>query len=124
MIKLTNRMTFCILFVLAVCTWVGLVVFTRYVPPQGIMAFVAFFLLLEVALASIFAPVAYVIGLRFISSRLYRTTMRHALRQGILLSLCIVLNLILLALHSWNVVTAIIIFVVAIIIEFISLARK
>lgn len=124
MIKLTNRVTLCILFVLALFTWAGLVVFTRYVPPQGIMAFVAFFLLLEVALASTFAPVAYVIGLRFISSRLYRATMRHALRQGILLSLCIVLNLILLALRSWNVVTAIIIFVVAIIVEIISLARK
>ena len=65
------------------------------------MAFVAFFVLLAVALASTFAPVAYVIGLRFISSRLYRATMGHAVRQGVLLSLCIVLNLMLRALHSW-----------------------
>jgi|SRR5579863_8027613 len=124
MIKLTNRVTISLLFVVALFTWAGIVVFTRYVPPQGMKAFVAFFVLLEVALVSTFAPVAYVVGLRFISSRLYRATMRHALRQGILLSLCIVLNLILLALHSWNVITAIIIFVVAIIVEIVSLARK
>ncbi len=124
MIKLTNRVTISLLFVLALFTWAGIVIFTRYVPPQSIMAFVAFFVLLEVALVSTFAPVAYVVGLRFISSRLYRATMRHALRQGILLSLCIVLNLILLALRSWNVITAIIIFVAAIIIEIVSLARK
>jgi hypothetical protein len=45
-------------------------------------------------------------------------------RQGILLSLCIVLNLILRALHSWNIITAIIIFVAAIVVEIVSLARK
>ncbi len=124
MLKLTNRATTYLLLVLALCMWAGIVVFTRYVPPQGIMAFVAFFVLLAVALASTFAPVAYVIGLRFISSRLYRATMRHAVRQGILLSLCIVLNLMLRALHSWNIITAIIIFAVAIVIEIVSLARK
>lgn len=124
MLKLTNRATTYLLLVLALCMWAGIVIFTRYVPPQGMMAFAAFFVLLAVALASTFAPVAYVIGLRFISSRLYRATMGHAVRQGILLSLCIVLNLMLRALHSWNIITAIIIFAVAIVIEIVSLARK
>jgi hypothetical protein len=124
MLKLTNRATTYLLLVLALCMWAGIVIFTRYVPPQGMMAFAAFFVLLAVALASTFAPVAYVIGLRFISSRLYRATMRHAVRQGILLSLCIVLNLMLRALHSWNIITAIIIFAIAIVIEIVSLARK
>lgn len=124
MLKLTNRATNCLLLVLALCMWAGIVVFTRYVPPQGMMAFAAFFVLLAVALASTFAPVAYVIGLRFISSRLYRATMRHAMRQGVLLSLCIVLNLMLRALHSWNIITAIIIFAAAIVLEIVSLARK
>ncbi|MHB8595631.1 MAG: hypothetical protein ACYDER_02335 [Ktedonobacteraceae bacterium] len=124
MLKLTNRATTSLLLVLALCMWAGIVVFTRYVPPQGMMAFTAFFVLLAVALASTFAPVAYVIGLRFISSRLYRATMGHAVRQGVLLSLCIVLNLMLRALHSWNIITAIIIFAVAIVIEIVSLARK
>ncbi|HLJ33384.1 MAG TPA: hypothetical protein VKU38_07030 [Ktedonobacteraceae bacterium] len=124
MLKLTNRATTYLLLMLALVTWAGIVLFTRYVPPQGLMAFTAFFALLAVALASTFAPVAYVIGLRFISSRLYRATMRHAVRQGMLLSLCIVLNLILRAMHSWNIITAIIIFVAAIVIEIVSLARK
>src|SRR5579863_9937990 len=124
MLKLTNRATTYMLLLLALLTWTGIVLFTHYVPPQGMMAFAAFFMLLAVALASTFAPVAYVIGLRFISSRLYRATMRHAVRQGILLSLCIVLNLILRALHSWNIITAIIIFVAALVIELESLARK
>ena len=122
--KITNRSTVYLLFILALILWAGLVIFTRYVPPRSFLAFAVFFLLLGVALASTFAPVAYVIGLRFISSRLYRATMRHAVRQGLLLSLCIVLNFILLALHSWNIITAIIIFVAAIIIEIVSLARK
>jgi hypothetical protein len=124
MLKLTNRATTSLLLVLALCMWAGIVIFTRYVPPQGMMAFTAFFVLLAVALASTFAPVAYVIGLRFISSRLYRATMGHAVRQGVLLSLCIVLNLMLRALHSWNIITAIIIFAVAIVVEIVSLARK
>ena len=124
MLKLTNRATTYLLLMLALLTWAGIVLFTRYVPPQSLMAFTAFFALLAVALACTFAPVAYVIGLRFISSRLYRATMRHAVRQGMLLSLCIVLNLILRAMHSWNIITAIIIFVAAIVIEIVSLARK
>ena len=124
MLKLTNRATTYLLLMLALLMWAGIVLFTRYVPPQGIKAFAVFFALLAIALACTFAPVAYVVGLRFISSRLYRATMRHAVRQGILLSLCIVLNLILRALHSWNIITAIIIFVVAIMIEIVSLARK
>ena len=124
MLKLTNRATTYLLLMLALLMWAAIVLFTRYVPPQGIKAFAVFFALLAIALACTFAPVAYVVGLRFISSRLYRATMRHAVRQGILLSLCIVLNLILRALHSWNIITAIIIFVVAIMIEIVSLARK
>lgn len=124
MLKLTNRATTYLLLLLALVLWAGIVLFTRYVPPQGMMAFTVFFVLLAIALASTFAPVAYVIGLRFISSRLYRATMRHAVRQGMLLSLCIVLNLILRALHSWNIITAIIIFVAAIVVEIVSLARK
>jgi hypothetical protein len=124
MLKLTNRNALYILIVLAPLAWAGLVLFTNYIPPRTLLAFSAFFLLLGIALTSTFAPIAYFIGLRFLSSRLYRTTIRHALRQGGLLALCILLNLILLALHSWNIITAIVIFVAAIIIEVVSLARK
>jgi hypothetical protein len=124
MLKLSNRATLYTLLLLAPFLWGGLLLYTRFIPPHTLLAFIAFFILIGIAITSTFSPIAYFIGLRFLSSRLYRTTVRHALRQGILLSLCIVLNLILLSLHSWNIFAAIIIFAAAIIIEIISLARK
>jgi hypothetical protein len=93
-------------------------------PGQGLFCLPIIFRRVRCWLLALCAPIAYFIGLRFLSSRLYRTTIRHALRQGGLLALCILLNLILLALHSWNIVTAIVIFIAAIIIEVVSLARK
>jgi hypothetical protein len=124
MLKLSNRATLYILIILAPFLWGGLLLFTRYIPPQTVLAFIAFFVLLSIAITSTFAPIAYFIGLRFLSSRLYRATVRHALRQGALLSLCIILNLILLSLHSWNIFATIIILSAAIVIEIISLGRK
>src|SRR5437588_5485645 len=124
MLKITNRKAVYILILLAPIAWGGLLLFTRFIPPHTLLAFIIFFLLLSIALTSTFTPIAYFISLRFISSRLYRATVRHALRQGALLSLCIVLNLILLSLHSWNIFTAIVIFVATVVIEVVSLARK
>lgn len=121
---MTNRTALYSLMSLAPLAWGGLLLFTRFVPPHTLAAFIAFFVLLAVALTSTFSPVAYFVGLRFLSSRLYRATVRHALRQGALLSFCIVLNLSLLALHSWSIFTAIVIFVATIVIEVVSLARK
>jgi hypothetical protein len=121
---MTNRASLYILMLLAPIVWGGLLLFTRFVPPHSVLAFVAFFVLLAVALTSTFSPVAYFIGLHFLTSRLYRATINHALRQGTLLSLCIVFNLVLRALHSWNIFTAIVIFAVALVIEVLSLARK
>jgi len=121
---LTNRNALYYLVILAPLAWAGLAIFVNFVPPRGLLAFVVFFLLLDVALTSTFSPIAYAISLRFISSRLYRATVRHAIRQGALLALVIVLNLILRALHSWSIITAIIIVVAAIVIEVVSLARK
>ncbi len=108
----------------ALLAWGGLLLFTRFVPPRTIPSFAVFFVILSIALACTFAPISYFIGLHLLSSRLYRATTRHALRQGILLSLIIVLNLILRALHSWNIFTAVVIFVAAVVLEVLSLARK
>jgi len=124
MLKLTNRTALYMLILLAPFVWGGLLLFTRFIPPHNTLAFIAFFILLGAPLTSVFSPLAYFIGLRFLSSRLYRATVRHALRQGALLSLCIILNLILLSLHSWNIFTAIVIFVATVVIEVVSLARK
>src|SRR5690348_15703905 len=104
---MTNRNALYTLMILAPIGWGGLLLFTRFVPPRTPLAFVAFFVLLGVTLTSTFSPVLYFISLRFLSSRLYRATVRNALRQGALLALCIIFNLILVALHSWNVFTAV-----------------
>lgn len=109
---------------LAPLAWAAFVVFTHFIPPQSILAFVAFFVILEVALTCTFTPIAYAVGQRFLASHLYIITIRYALRQGALFSLCIVLNLLLRALHSWNIFTGIVIVGAAVIIEILSLARK
>ncbi len=121
---MTNRNALYTLMILAPIGWAGLLLFTRFVPPHMLLAFVAFFMLLGVALTSTFSPVLYFISLRFLTSRGYRATVRHSLRQGALLALCVIFNLILLALHSWNVFTAILILGIAIVIEVLSLGRK
>ena len=121
---MTNRTALNMLMLFAPLAWVALLVFTHLVPPQAVQAYVTFFVLLSVALTSTLSPLAYFISLRFISSRLHRATMRHALRQGALLSLWIVFNLLLRALHSWNLFIAIVSLGIIIVIEILSLGRK
>jgi hypothetical protein len=119
-----GRLSLYVLLPIAVLAWGGVLLFTRYTAPASLSAFIIFFLLLEIALISTCSPIAYFIGLRLFPRRLYDATKSHALRQGFLLSLVIVLNLLLRALQSWNIFTGIIILAVAIVIEVLSLARK
>src|SRR5260370_29423045 len=121
---MTNRIALYLLMLLAPLAWGGLFVFTHFVPPQTLLAYTTFFVLLGVALTSTLSPLAYFIGLRVISSRLYRATVRHALRQGALLSLWIVFNLLLRALHSWSLFAAIVSSGIILVIEVLSLGRK
>jgi hypothetical protein len=121
---MTNRIALNLLMVLAPLAWAALLVFTHFVPPQTVLAYATFFVLLGVALTSTFSPLAYFISLRFISSRLYRATVRHALRQGALLSLWIVFNLLLRALHSWSLFVAIVSLGIILVVEVLALGRK
>ncbi len=121
---MTNRVSLYTLVLIIPVAWGGLLLFTRFVPPHSMLAFIVFFLVLSVAQTSTFALVAYFLGLYFLTSRRYRTTIRQAIRQGALLSLVIVLNLILRALHSWSIFMAIVIFGAAAVVEILSLARK
>jgi len=122
--RITNRSAIYILALVALLAWCALLLFTHFVPPTSIAAYVTFFVLLAVALTSTLSPLAYVIGLRFISSRLYLATMRDSLLQGALLSLWIVFNLLLRALHSWSIFTAIVSLGIVMVIEVLALARK
>jgi hypothetical protein len=117
---MTNRTSLNMLIVLAPLAWAALLIFTHFVPPQALLAYVTFFVLLDVALTSTLSPLAYFISLRFVSSRLHRATMRHALREGTLVSLWIVFNLLLLALHSWSLFVAIVSLGIIVVIEVLS----
>src|SRR5437899_11896409 len=121
---MTNRIALNMLLLLAPLAWAALLIFTHIVPPQSVQAYVTFFVLLGVALPCTLSPLAYFISLRFISSRLYRATVRHALRQGALLSLWIVFNLLLRALHSWSLFVAIVSLGIILVVEVLSLGRK
>ena len=121
---MSNRSALLILSGIALLAWGGLRLFVRLVPPHSFLAFIVFYLILSLAGTSTFALIAYVIGVRLLSLRLYKVTLRHAIRQGALLSLVLIFNLILLALHSWNIFTSIIILVAAVVVEVLSLARK
>jgi hypothetical protein len=123
-LRINGRTALYILVLLAPLAWSALLLYARFVPPQGVLAFAAFFILLDIALTSTLTPLAYFIGLRGYPSRLYRATMRHALRQGALLSLLIVFNLLLRALQSWSIFTAIVSLAIVVVIEVLSLARK
>ena len=122
--RMSRRAALYTMMIIAPLACIGLLLFTRFVPPQSTAAFVTVFVLLYVALTSTLAPLAYVISLRFLSSRLYRATVRHSLRQGALLSLWVVFNLLLLALHSWSLFTAIVSLGIIIVIELLAMARK
>jgi hypothetical protein len=113
-----------ILIVLALLFWGGLLLFTRYVAPTTSLAFVAFFIILTVALTCSFAPIAYAVGQRLLSVRYYHASVRAAIRQGLLLALVVVLNLIFRALDSWNIFMACVILAAAVVVEVLSLAGK
>lgn len=121
---MTSRTSLNMLLLLAPLAWAALLVFTRFVPPQSVQAYITFFVLLSVALTSTLSPLAYFISLRFTSSRLHRATMRHALREGLLVSLWVVFNLLLRALHSWSLFVAIVSLGIIIVVEVLSLGRK
>jgi hypothetical protein len=121
---MSNRSSIYRLLLIAVFAWGGLLLFTYFVEPQSPLALVIFFLIASVALTSIFSIITYAIGRYLLPSRLYHATIRRAIRQGALLSLAIVLNLILLALHSGSIFTGTMIVGATAVIEMLTLTKK
>lgn len=111
------------LLLITLVAWSGLLLFTYFVEPRSTLAVVIFFLIASVALTSIFAIIAFGVG-RMLPARIYHTTIRRAIRQGALLSLAIVLNLMLRILHSGSIFTAIMIVGAALVLEVLALAKK
>jgi hypothetical protein len=120
----TNRSALSITGIIALVAWASVLLFTGFVPPHTLLAFVAFFLILSIALISTFTPITYIFSRLLFMHRRHLVTMRYAFRQATLFTLVVLFNLILRALHSWNIFTALIILATAIIIEILALARK
>jgi len=121
---MNNRASLYRLLPIALLAWGGLLAFTRFVPPSTPVAFIAFFVILSVALTSTCALLIYLISSRLFASQRYYPTIHQAMRQGALLSLVIVLNLIMRALHSWSLFMALTILGAAVVVEILSLAKK
>jgi hypothetical protein len=109
----------------ALLAWVGLLLFGKFVAPEGVLARSLFLLIVFVALTATFAPIAQFIGRRLIRSKVYaQRAWQHALRQGALASLAIVANLALKALDAWYWADILLIVLVVVLVELIALARK
>lgn len=113
------------LTLLALAAWIGLLLFGRFVRPAGLLAPALFLLLLFIALAASFTPIAQLVGTRLVRSKwYYQHRWRHALRQGTLITLAIITNLALLALGAWFWADVLLIVIAAVLVELIALARK
>lgn len=121
---MTSRISLYTLLGVSLLAWIGLLLFTHFVPPLTIPAFLAFFVILLVALTSTFTPIAFLIARWILAGRQFHVTMRQSIRQGALLALVLNLNLLLRALHSWNLAMAVVIVVAAIVVEVLALVRK
>lgn len=121
---MSYRSSFSLAGIIAFLAWIALLLFTHFVPPSTLLSFVTFFVLLCVALIGTFTPISYVFGQLFFRRKHYTVTLRYALRQGTLLTLVIIVNLILRALHSWNILMALVIVVIVAVVELLALARK
>ena len=108
---MTHRTVLFLLLIIALGSWAGLLFFTHAIAPTTPIAFVIFFTILLVALTSTIALLAYGIGTLMLASGLFTRKRRHATLQGALR------QGVLRALNSWSVLTAIVILLIAIIIE-------
>lgn len=121
---MSRRAKLLILLLVALLGWGALLLYTRFTPPQTFIAFVGFFLILGIALGSTLTPITYAIGSRLFPLHIYQATLRHATRQALLLTLVVIFNLMLRALHSWNIFTALALIAAAVVAEILTLARK
>lgn len=108
----------------ALMTWVGLLIFTGFVPPQSLQALVVVFVLLFLALTSTFIPLIYLIRKIFARRQLTSFLTGSAVRESILLTICIVFNLFLRLLHSWSVITSLLTLAIAAVIEVLMLGQS
>jgi hypothetical protein len=117
-----RRTVLVLLLIVALGAWAGLLFFTYTTAPKTPVAFVTFFTILLIASTTTIALLAYGIGMLVLPSGLFTRKRHHAtitgaLRQGLLLTLAIIFNLVLRALNSWSLLTALVILLIAVVIE-------
>ena len=115
---------FVILAISALLAWLGLLLFTRYVAPQSVLAFLIFFLLLSIALLCTLIPAVYFLSQVILARWSGRPNMLIVTRQSAWIAGWIILNLLLRAFHGENIFIALISFGIIIIGELLLLGRK
>ena len=86
----------------AAAAWVPLLVFAYFVPPRGWLAVTSAYLLLTVALIWTIVPIFRALGARLAPEPTRGPGRQLARRQGIVLAVLIVGNLVLVAAHLWS----------------------
>lgn len=120
---LSNRALLIWIAVVALCMWGGLVLFTYYVQPVGMAAITAAFVLLALALFGTCTLLSYFISWGVLARRGRRPRILQALREGGLISLWLIFNLLLSSLHSWSIFITVIGFGIIVVVELLVLGR-
>lgn len=98
--------------------------FTRFIAPGSVPAFLGFFCLLGTCLLSTFIPLTYLVARLILAARSAQPRLGQATRQASLISAWIILNLLLRLLHSWSIFTAVVSFGIIVVIEFLALGKR
>lgn len=122
--RVSHRTQLSALSITALLAWGGLLLFTRYVPPQTVAALLTVFLLLGLALFCTFTPLIYLVTRMLLATRLIRPNIIHARRQALLLSTFILFNLLLRLLQSWSFFTAVVSLGIIVVIELLALGNR
>lgn len=121
--RMSRRGILLTLALIAFCSWGGLLVFTYYVQPQAQAALFAFFLL-GLALWSTCTLLIHFVLWAILARRSRRPGLTQALREGGLFSAWLIFNLLLSALSSWNIFSAVVSFGIILVIELLILGRS
>jgi hypothetical protein len=117
------RVLLVLLFIVALCAWGGLLLFTYYIQPKGAPAVIGAFLLLSPALFCTCTLLTYLISRVVLARRGRRPNVSLAVRQGGLISAWLIFNLLLRSLHSWSVFIAVVSFGIIVVIELLVIGR-
>src|SRR5438105_4876141 len=109
--RISRRALLLVLTVVALCAWGGLLLFTKFVA-ISVPAILIVFILLSIALFCTCALLTYLV-----SRLIHRPSLVLALRVSALISTWLLFNLILSALRSWSLFSAIVSLGIIVIIE-------